>query len=163
MDIEIFALAEQLGAVLESKGVMIAVAESCTGGGICQVITEVPGSSAWFDRGFVTYSNDAKKDLLGVKQASLEQFGAVSQQVATEMAAGALQHSLADITVAVTGLAGPGGATLDKPVGTVFIAWKHKSREGRCERFLFSGSRAEIRQQTIKMALKGCLELGKNS
>ena len=129
MDNELFELAQQLGRLLKSKEKKIATAESCTGGWIAQIITEVSGSSAWFDRGFVTYSNAAKMEMLGVKPETLDNFGAVSAQTATEMVTGALAHSDADCAIAVTGIAGPDGGTAEKPVGTVFIAWAYKNQD----------------------------------
>ena len=155
MDIELFKLAEQLGRLLKTNGKTIATAESCTGGWIAQAITEVPGSSVWFDRGFVTYSNAAKVQMLGVSQQTLEKYGAVSVETATEMAVGALAHSDADVAVAVTGIAGPDGGTPEKPVGTVFIAWAHKNGAAKVVKKQLSGNRREIRAQTVKSAVEG--------
>ncbi|WP_340121332.1 CinA family protein [Methylobacter svalbardensis] len=155
MESELFKLAEQLGRLLKASGKTIATAESCTGGWIAQTITEIPGSSAWFDRGFVTYSNAAKVQMLGISVQLLEDYGAVSAEAATEMAAGALTHSNADIAVAVTGIAGPDGGTQEKPVGTVFIAWAHKSGAAKVVKKQFSGNRRQIRAQTVKSAIEG--------
>ncbi len=155
MDIELFKLAEQLGRLLKTNGKTIATAESCTGGWIAQAITEVPGSSVWFDRGFVTYSNAAKVQMLGVSQQTLEKYGAVSVETATEMSVGALAHSDADVAVAVTGIAGPDGGTPEKPVGTVFIAWAHKNGAAKVVKKQLSGNRREIRAQTVKSAVEG--------
>ncbi len=155
MDNELFEISQQLGGLLQSKDKKISTAESCTGGWISQTITDVPGSSAWFDRGFVTYSNAAKMQMLGVKPETLEAFGAVSAQTATEMAKGALQNSDADCAIAVTGIAGPTGGTTTKPVGTVFIAWAYKNQETTVIKKRFTGNRFEIRQQTVKVALEG--------
>ena len=155
MDNELFELAQQLGQLLNSKGKKIATAESCTGGWIAQMITEVSGSSAWFDRGFVTYSNAAKMQMLGVKPETLDKFGAVSVQTATEMADGALAHSDADCAIAVTGIAGPDGGTAEKPVGTVFIAWGKKNQDVKVVLKQLIGNRHEIRRQTVKMAITG--------
>jgi nicotinamide-nucleotide amidase len=155
MENELFELAQQLGRLLKSKGSKIATAESCTGGWIAQIITEVPGSSAWFDRGFVTYSNAAKMQMLGVKLQTLEKYGAVSAQTATEMAIGALAHSDADCALAVTGIAGPDGGTAEKPVGTVFIAWAYKIQDVKVVQQKLTGNRHEIRRQTVKIALEG--------
>jgi nicotinamide-nucleotide amidase len=116
-------LATQVGALLKSHGLMLATAESCTGGGVAQAITEVAGSSAWFERGFVTYSNLSKQQMMGVREATLKQHGAVSEMTVREMVAGALQHSAAQVALAVSGVAGPGGGTAEKPVGTVWFAW----------------------------------------
>jgi len=159
MDNELFEIAQQLGQLLKSKEKKIATAESCTGGWIAQTITEVSGSSAWFDRGFVTYSNAAKMQMLGVNSETLDKFGAVSAQTATEMANGALAHSDADCTIAVTGIAGPDGGTVDKPVGTVFIAWAYKNEGVKVVQKELTGNRREIRWQTVKIALEG-LKLG---
>jgi len=155
MDTELFELAEQVGHILKVRRKTIATAESCTGGGIAQAITEVPGSSVWFDRGFVTYSNAAKVQMLGVNPQTLEHYGAVSAETAAEMAAGALARSDADVAVAVTGIAGPDGETPDKPIGTVFIAWVHKNGEAKTVKKKFAGNRRQIREQTVKSALEG--------
>lgn len=139
---------------------VFATAESCTGGLISAAITAVSGSSQWFDRGFVTYTNQAKMDMLGVSSATLESFGAVSVQTACEMASGALQNSKADISVAVTGIAGPTGGTEQKPVGTVCIAFKRRSDDFclvKCHHF--DGNRSEVRAQTAMQALSGLLAL----
>ncbi|MDD1639994.1 MAG: CinA family protein [Methylococcaceae bacterium] len=155
MDNELFELAQQLGLLLKSKGKKIATAESCTGGWIAQMITEVSGSSAWFDRGFVTYSNAAKMQMLGVKPETLDKFGAVSVQTATEMVTGTLAHSDADCAIAVTGIAGPDGGTAEKPVGTVFIAWADKNKDVKVVQKKLMGNRHQIRRQTVKIALRG--------
>lgn len=155
MDLELFELAEQLGRLLKADGKIIATAESCTGGWIAQTMTEVPGSSAWFDRGFVTYSNAAKVQMLGVSAKTLEHYGAVSAETAAQMASGALAHSAADVAVAVTGIAGPDGGTPEKPVGTVFIAWAAKNGKVEVAKKQFSGNRRQIRAQTVAGALEG--------
>ena len=155
MDNELFELAQQLGFLLKSKEKKIATAESCTGGWIAQIITEVPGSSAWFDRGFVTYSNAAKIQMLGVNPETLDKFGAVSAQTAAEMVNGALAYSDADCAIAVTGIAGPEGGTAEKPVGTVFIAWACKNQEVKVALKQLIGSRHEIRRQTVRVAITG--------
>lgn len=155
MESELFELAEQLGGKLKANGKKIATAESCTGGWIAQTITDVPGSSAWFDRGFVTYSNTAKVQMLDVSPETLEKHGAVSAETATEMAAGALAHSEADVAVAVTGIAGPDGGTPDKPVGTVFIAWADKNGEAKVIKKQFAGNRRQIRAETVESAIEG--------
>jgi nicotinamide-nucleotide amidase len=157
MAAELLALATQLGQHLKANGTMIATAESCTGGGIAQLITEIAGSSAWFDRGFVTYSNLSKVQLLAVNPATLATFGAVSAETSVEMVMGALAHSTADCAVAVTGIAGPEGGSLEKPVGTVFIAWCYKNETAIVIRKHYLGNRHQIRTQTIKTALKGLL------
>jgi nicotinamide-nucleotide amidase len=153
MDNELFQLAEQLGHNLKTRAYKIATAESCTGGWIAQAITEVPGSSAWFDRGFVTYSNNAKVQMLGVNPQTLAQHGAVSAEVAQQMAAGALENSEADWAIAVTGIAGPDGGSKEKLVGTVYIAWQNKSGFSNVERLQLSGNRHQIRRQTVKIAM----------
>jgi nicotinamide-nucleotide amidase len=155
MDNELFELAQQLGLLLKSKEKKIATAESCTGGWIAQIITEVSGSSAWFDRGFVTYSNAAKMQMLGVKSETLDKFGAVSTQTAAAMANSALALSDADCAIAVTGIAGPDGGTAEKPVGTVFIAWAYKNRDVKVVQKNLTGNRHQIRRQTVKIALLG--------
>jgi nicotinamide-nucleotide amidase len=157
MDNALFELAEQLGGRLKARAYKIATAESCTGGWIAQIITEVPGSSTWFDRCFVTYSNNAKMQMLGVNPQALTQYGAVSAEVATQMVAGALANSEADWAVAVTGVAGPDGGSAEKPVGTVFIAWLNKGGVSRVERLQLSGNRHQIRKQTVISAIKGLL------
>ncbi len=159
MDTEIYRHAEQLGILLKSEGSMLATAESCTGGWIAEAITAVPGSSAWFDRGFVTYSNASKMQMLGVQQQTLAEQGAVSAASAREMAAGVLAHSEAQIAVATTGIAGPDGGTDDKPVGTVFIAWQAKDQSCHVEQCCFHGDRERVRRQTVKLALQRLCEL----
>lgn len=153
---ELCALAADLGAALRVRGWRLATAESCTGGLVSAAITCVAGSSDWFDRGVVTYSNAAKIDLLGVNPALFSQVGAVSPEVASAMALGALQHSGADLAVAVTGIAGPGGGTADKPVGTVWfgLAWRASSAlHSQTRRMLFKGDRAEVRLQATAFVL----------
>jgi nicotinamide-nucleotide amidase len=147
-------LAKELGNSLLKKKWRIATAESCTGGGIASAITEIPGSSQWFDRGFVTYSNEAKIDLLDVKLQTLHRFGAVSAETAREMAAGCLANSQADIAISVTGIAGPTGGTNEKPVGTVFIGLSTKGGQAKTIHKLFHGNRHLIRQQTVIQALQ---------
>jgi nicotinamide-nucleotide amidase len=137
---------------------MLALAESCTGGWIAQSVTAIAGCSTWFDRGFVTYSNSAKIVMLGVQESTLERYGAVSPQTACEMAAGALKHSYADIALAVTGIAGPGGGTTEKPVGLVFIAWQRRGQPCRCLEQHFKGDRNAVRLQTVHQALQCLLD-----
>ena len=158
MEKVLFELAHVLGKGLRTKGKVVATAESCTGGWIAQCITEIPGSSAWFDRGFVTYSNSAKTEMLGVKSATLETYGAVSAETVEEMVMGALAGSNADIATAVTGIAGPEGGTAEKPVGTVFIAWADKGGAIKVEKYLFLGNRHQIRAQTVQSAIQGLSE-----
>ena len=152
-------LAAQLGGVLKAHGLMLATAESCTGGGVAQAITEVAGSSAWFERGFVTYSNLAKQQMLDVGEATLRQHGAVSEAVVREMVAGALVNSAAQVALAVSGIAGPDGGTPDKPVGTVWFAWGLKHGATYAQRRLIGGSRAEVRAQAVHVAMQGVLDL----
>jgi len=155
-------LAIQVGELLKSHGLMLATAESCTGGGIAQAITEVAGSSAWFERGFVTYSNLSKQQMLGVREETLRQHGAVSELTVREMVAGALQQSEAQVALAVSGIAGPGGGIADKPVGTVWFAWGLKNGEIVAERHQFSGNRHEVRNQAVHIALQELINLLKN-
>jgi nicotinamide-nucleotide amidase len=155
---DLLSLADQLGQQLSKRGQMLALAESCTGGWIAQSVTEIAGSSAWFDRGFVTYSNAAKIAMLGVRESTLQQYGAVSPQTATEMVAGALKFSDADMALAVTGIAGPGGGTAEKPVGLVFIAWQTRGQPCRCLEQHFEGDRHAVRRQTVQKALQCLLD-----
>lgn len=152
-------LATQVGAALKAQGMMLATAESCTGGGVASAVTEIAGSSAWFERGFVTYANQAKVEMLGVAVDTLTRFGAVSEATVREMVAGALQHSQAQIALAVSGIAGPGGGSLEKPVGTVWFAWSIKGEVSVTRLHQLAGSRAEIRAQAVRIALQGVLEL----
>lgn len=151
--------ARRLGQSLQDKGLMVATAESCTGGWIAKVLTDVEGSSAWFDCGLVVYSYEAKQALLGVQPQTLEQAGAVSREAVLEMVNGALIRSGAGMAVAVTGIAGPGGGSEDKPVGTVWIGWKRRGGYARAEVFHFSGDRESVRSQTVAAALDGLLAL----
>lgn len=150
-------LSESVGAQLLSRGEWLATAESCTGGWVAQSITAIAGSSAWFDRGFVTYSNAAKQEMLGVTEATLVRHGAVSEATARAMAQGAIAHSRADWAIAITGIAGPGGGSPEKPVGTVCFAWAQ--RDGGCEAqtCVFAGERAAVREQSVIHALRGLL------
>jgi len=152
-DAQLEQLAATTGNLLHQKGRRMACAESCTGGWIAKLITDIPGSSQWFERGFVTYSNQAKIDLLGVRPDTLNMFGAVSEQVALQMVCGALKNSQSDVAVAVTGIAGPDGGTPLKPVGTVWLAWAN-SRCTRSERYWFPGNRDAVRRQTVARALQ---------
>ena len=151
------ALAKKLGQRLKAAGELLVTAESCTGGWIAQAVTSVAGSSEWFERGFVTYSNAAKQDLLGVKQSTLKKHGAVSEETAREMARGALARSKGTLALAVTGVAGPGGGSREKPVGLVCFAWAGK-RETRTETKHFSGDRGSVRRQSVIHALEGVLK-----
>ncbi|MDI1297739.1 CinA family protein [Methylotenera sp.] len=147
MDDALSNLAAELGAALKARGYTLALAESCTGGMVAQAITSIAGSSAWFDRGFVTYSNQAKVEMLGVSSHTLEKFGAVSEQTAIEMAVGALKNSHAQITGSITGIAGPDGGTSEKPVGTVCFAWAEINKASSMTTKYFTGNRQEVRQQ----------------
>jgi nicotinamide-nucleotide amidase len=139
------------------KQFYLATAESCTGGLIAAACTDLAGSSQWFDRGFVTYSNAAKTDMLGVDAALITQFGAVSEPVAAAMAQSAVKHSVAQVVVAVTGVAGPTGGSAEKPVGTVWIAW-HVNSQTSTELYHFDGDRAMVRALTVQQALQGLIE-----
>ncbi len=156
---EMNRLAVQVGESLKAHGIMLVTAESCTGGGVASAVTEIAGSSAWFDRGFVTYSNQSKVDMLSVSNETLMRFGAVSEATVREMVAGALRHNSAQISLAVSGIAGPGGGTPDKPVGTVWFAWG--INDGVCVARLhqLGGDRAAIRKQAVRIALQGVIEL----
>ena len=146
-------LAAELGGALVNRGWRLAVAESCTGGWTAQAITAVAGSSAWFDRGFVTYSNEAKMDMLGVRAETLDRFGAVSEETVREMVEGALRHSRAQVVFSISGIAGPGGGSDSKPVGTVWFAWGVAGGPTRCARQNFDGDRRRIRMQAVAYAL----------
>ena len=162
-------LTEQLAQVLLQHGWMLATAESCTGGMIAANCTDLPGSSHWFERGFVTYSNEAKHDMLGVDSALMAEHGAVSEKVAQAMALGAMRRSLAQVTLAVTGVAGPTGGSADKPVGTVWFSWATPSDAGptlgaetawvKTELMHFAGDRAAVREATVQHSLKTLLDL----
>ena len=151
-----------LAEALRARGLRMATAESCTGGLIAGACTELAGSSDWFERGFVTYSNDAKTEMLGVDAALIAAEGAVSESVARSMAVGALTRSRADLAVSVTGVAGPGGGSAAKPVGTVWLAWAWRAANGevRADALLqrFAGDRAAVRQATVVCALQGLLD-----
>lgn len=150
------ALVTELAAALLARGAQMATAESCTGGLIAGACTEIAGSSDWFERGFVSYSNQAKTEMLGVDAALIAAHGAVSEAVALAMARGAVAHSRAQCSVAVTGVAGPGGGSAAKPVGTVWFGWSVDGQsDAECVRF--DGDRAAVRQQTVEHALKGLL------
>lgn len=151
------SLARRVGKALQARGLALVTAESCTGGGVAHAITAIPGSSGWFDRGFVTYSNEAKQDMLGVKSATLRRHGAVSEPVAREMARGALRRSRGGMAVAITGIAGPGGAVPGKPVGTVCFAWA-SGRKIRSETRRLRGNRASVRRQSVVHALDEVLK-----
>lgn len=157
-DADLEELARRTGEALKAKGLALATAESCTGGWVAQVVTAIPGSSGWFDRGFITYTNSSKREVLGVKTETLARYGAVSELTARAMAEGALRHSQAQVALAITGVAGPGGGTLEKPVGTVWFAWAGKGRETLSRREMFAGERHAVRRQAVARALDGLLE-----
>lgn len=151
------SLSVALGKHLLNHQLICTVAESCTGGGLAAAITDTPGSSQWFDRGFVTYSNAAKHEMLQVPENIIASFGAVSKETACAMATGALANSAADISVAITGIAGPDGGSTDKPVGTTWIAWANKKQLVQVSCYLFAGDRTSIRQQAINKAIEGLI------
>jgi nicotinamide-nucleotide amidase len=155
----LYELAEKTGRALEARGLMLATAESCTGGWIAEAITMIPGSSAWLDRGFVTYTNAAKQEMLGVRAQTLERNGAVSEPVVVEMVQGALRASRAQVAVAVSGVAGPSGGTPQKPVGTVCFAWAVADLAPRAETRWLDGDREGIRRQSVVHALEVLLEI----
>lgn len=159
MDAELRSLSSATGEALATRKLLLACAESCTGGWISEVITATAGSSAWFDRGFITYSNDAKQDMLGVCRDTLERYGAVSEPTAGEMARGALARSRAQVALAVTGIAGPGGGSSGKPVGTVCFAWCSDNGLVTTETRWFSGDREAVRRQAVVASLRGLLSL----
>ena len=152
------ALAHEAGAALAQAGWRLTTAESCTGGWVAQCVTAVAGSSGWFERGFVVYSNEAKTELLEVNPGLIAQHGAVSEAVVCAMTAGALRHSRADLALAVSGIAGPGGGTPEKPVGTVWLAWQCREGECRARCFNFEGDRRAVRRQAVVMALQGVID-----
>lgn len=154
---DIIDLAARVGETLKARNLLLATAESCTGGGVAQAVTEIAGSSEWFDCGFITYSNASKTDMLDVSAATLALHGTVSEEIAAAMAEGALANSNAHVALATTGIAGPGGAVPGKPVGTVCFAW---SRDGttHTERLVFQGDRQAVRSQTVTHALEGLLK-----
>lgn len=153
------ALATLVGAKLKAQGVMLATAESCTGGWVAQAVTAISGSSDWFERGFVTYSDAAKQEMLGVSAHTLAEHGAVSEPTAREMAAGALAHSRAQVAVAITGIAGPTGGSPEKPVGMVCFGWAVKDGALNAGTRQFKGDRESVRRQSVIAALQGVLEL----
>lgn len=154
-DAHLFALGNTIAELLITHGQTIVCAESCTGGWISKVLTDIPGSSTWFECGVVAYSYEAKEALLGVNPRTLEAQGAVSEETALEMVSGALARLGAGVAVAVTGIAGPGGGTADKPVGTVWISWKRRGGYARARVYDFAGDREAVRRQTVAAALKG--------
>jgi len=158
-DSQLQALAETVGARLRASRQTLVTAESCTGGWIAKTVTDIAGSSDWFDCGIVAYSYEAKQALLSVNPYTLETHGAVSRETVIEMVSGALVHSGASVAVAVTGIAGPGGGTADKPVGTVWIGWKRRGGYPQAQVFRFDGDRDAVRRRTVAAALKGLAAL----
>ena len=152
-------LSADLGTLLQSKGMFFTAAESCTGGLLSQSIVSVPGSSTWFGSSFITYSNISKHKILGVSKDTLNSFGAVSEEVVEEMVTGALEESRANLGIAISGIAGPGGGSPGRPVGTVCIAWRLNEEQAIRETFLFQGGRNDVRYQTVVQALKGAIGL----
>ena len=155
----LFDLAATTGQLLLARNEFLTLAESCTGGGLACAVTEIAGSSAWFERGFVTYSNAAKSELLGVPEITIERHGAVSEATARAMAEGALAHSSAHWAVAITGIAGPAGGSADKPVGTVCFAWAGRDLGCQAQTRCFSGDRSAVRAQSVAYALRGLIHL----
>ena len=153
-DSELMQLSEQVGLALKARGATVTTAESCTGGWVAKAITDIAGSSAWFERGFVTYSNEAKAQMIGVREETLAQHGAVSEPVVVEMAIGALKAARAHFAVSISGIAGPDGGSKEKPVGTVWFAFASASGEGITRRECFSGDRDAVRRQATAYALQ---------
>ena len=158
-DEELHQLASELGDKLMARGWMLATAESCTGGWAGQLVTALPGSSNWYERGFITYANAAKIEMLGVPAATIETYGAVSEQTASAIAAGALAHSHAPAALAISGIAGPGGGTPQKPVGLVCYGWALADGTVMSSTCRLDGNREEIRSRAVAAALRGLIEL----
>ncbi|MCG9598477.1 nicotinamide-nucleotide amidase [Vibrio sp. Isolate25] len=147
-------LSQKLGECLKQHNLILTTAESCTGGGVSSAITDIAGSSAWFDRAFITYSNEAKMEMLGVKDSTLVDHGAVSEETVIEMVQGAIKHSKANIGVSISGIAGPDGGSVEKPVGTVCFAWADESGWLKAATYCFDGNRSEVRRQAVEVAQK---------
>ena len=158
-DFAVTRLSREVGAACVKRGLFVTAAESCTGGGVAEALTRVPGSTRYFERGFVTYGNEAKEQLLGVAHATLLAHGAVSEATARAMAEGAVARSNARLGVAITGIAGPGGAVPGKPVGLVWFAWAQRGGPTQARAFLFKGGRERVRRQSVAVALQGFLDL----
>ena len=155
-----YTLVSEVGQALVDHDAMVVTAESCTGGMISQALTEVAGSTAWFDRAYITYSYESKREMLGVNEMTIQKKGAVSRECVEEMVLGALQHSHAKVSVACSGIAGPGGGTPDKPVGTVWLAWAMRGKqEVVTQCFQFEGDRDKVREQTTEAALMGIMKI----
>jgi nicotinamide-nucleotide amidase len=157
VDDELYRLAAEIGEALKARGLMLATAESCTGGWVGEAVTAVPGSSHWYERGFITYTDRSKQEMLGVSAQTLTRYGAVSEAVVREMVAGALERSHAQVALAISGIAGPGGGTPDKPVGMVCLAWGAKDSAIVAETHRFDGDRRKVRRQAVEAALRGVL------
>ena len=155
----LYKLAARVGKALKTRKLMLVTVESCTGGWLGEAVTMVPGSSDWYERGFITYTYISKREMLGIKRQTLDRFGAVSEQTARDMAAGALKNSHAQVAVSVSGTAGPSGGTRDKPVGTVCFAWARKNGRVASETRHFKGDRRAVRRRSVEHALKGVLAL----
>ena len=153
------SLTERLAQAMLLNRYKLVTAESCTGGGIAHMVTSIAGSSEWFERGFVSYSNESKQELLGVSLDTLTRFGAVSEECVAAMAEGAINNSHANIAVSVTGIAGPDGGSADKPVGTVCFGWCQRQQETLTTRVVFAGEREEVRGQSVLIALQGLLDI----
>ena len=161
MENDLDSLATQLHQLLIKNKLMVSTAESCTGGWVAKVLTDIAGSSTTFERGFVTYSNDSKRDMLGVNSQTLESHGAVSEQTVIEMAQGALKNSRASLSMAVSGIAGPSGGSKEKPVGTVWFAWSKAGQPTKAQAHQFAGDRKSVRHQSVKQGLLGLIQLAK--
>lgn len=162
-DQQLAEIAEQIGDTLQALRLMLITAESCTGGWVGQVVTSISGSSHWYDRGFITYSNASKREMLGVSTDILSRFGAVSEQTARAMAEGAVNSGVGRVSLAITGIAGPGGGSEDKPVGLVWFAWAGNGRQSRTESCQFDGDRQTVRRQAVAHALHGVLRFLRNN
>ena len=156
---ELRDLAQQLGKCMTAKGLKLATAESCTGGWLAKIITDIPGSSAWFIGSVVSYSNEAKHSLLGVSEITLNEFGAVSGETVLEMSDGLFSHTEADIVVSISGIAGPDGGSDEKPVGLVWLSWGKRDKSVFATPFHFDGDREEVRKLSVKQALDNLLDL----
>lgn len=156
---EFTAIAQKVGTLLQARGAMLATAESCTGGWVSSCLTSIPGSSLWFERGFVTYSNAAKAEMLGINADLIVREGAVSEAVALEMATGAIRHSHAKVSLAITGIAGPDGGTIDKPVGTVWFAFAGDFFDPCAISMQFDGDRRLVRKQSVHYSLEHLISM----
>lgn len=161
MDLGLTELSNLLGQALSGRGWMLATAESCSGGLLAGAVTAIPGSSGWFERGFVTYSNESKVELLGVNPATIARYGAVSEETAREMAEGAIIRSRANVALAITGIAGPDGGSAAKPVGTVWLAWSQRHIGTQAETHCIPGNREAVRHRVVTIALERLIALVK--